>query len=115
VTTAEFDAVNRLTRTTKGATVKTFDYDNNGNLTIERVGGSTVRSYEYDNRNQLTKIKGAASEEIARYDYDFERRRLTKFIGSAEIDYSYAGNQVIAEYNGNNCRKRINENSLAAR
>jgi len=101
VTTAEFDDINRLTRTTKGATVKTFDYDNNGNLTAEKIGGSTVRSYEYDNRDQLTKIKGAASEEIARYDYDFERRRSTKFIQGAEIDYSYAGSSVVAEYNGN--------------
>lgn len=101
ITTAEFDDINRLTRTTKGATVKTFDYDNNGNLTAEKVGGSTVRSYEYDNRNQLTKVKGAASEEIARYDYDFERRRSTKFIQGAEIDYSYVGSKVVAEYNGN--------------
>ncbi len=103
--TSQFDQLNRLTSmatTGDAAGPVTYAYDNNGNLTSTTQSGQATARYEYDCRNQLRRVLGGSSQEVAAYDYDFERHRLAKTVDGSELRYVYAGQQVINEYNASN-------------
>lgn len=103
--TSQFDQLNRLTSmdtTGDPAGPITYAYDNNGNLTSTKQSNQVTASYEYDCRDQLRRVLNGSSQEVAAYDYDFERRRLGKTVGGSELRYVYAGDQVVNEYNASN-------------
>jgi RHS repeat-associated protein len=58
--------------------------------------------YEYDCRDQLRRVLAGSGQELAAYDYDFERHRLAKTVGASALKYVYGGNQVINEHNSSN-------------
>jgi RHS repeat-associated protein len=95
-----YDGVNRLTQVTDetggaGIPMGNYSYDGNGNLTTQTVG-LTVTNYEYDVRGQLRRVTNGASE-LGRYDYDAQRRRLTRStVGGATL-YVYDGAEVVEE------------------
>jgi RHS repeat-associated protein len=104
-TTAQFDNLNRLTQLTSdaaGAVPTIYGYDRNGNLTSTTQNNQVVSSYEYDGRDQLRRVVNSANQELARYDYDSERQRLSKTVGGGSLGYVYAGDQVVNEYGANN-------------
>ncbi len=76
-----------------------FSYDDNSNLKEISKSGNSVAKYDYDVRNQLTKAKDGQNNTLASFDYDFERKRLTKTGAQGYQGYVYAGNQVVNEYN----------------
>lgn len=100
---ASFDALNRLISLTEAdnTTVNTLSYDNNGNLLETRRSGVIQQTYEYDPRNQLRRVLNDANTEVARFDYDAERRRVEKTAyGYTPERYVYAGDKIVAEYRG---------------
>ena len=104
-TTATFDDLNRLTQLSSdaaGNVPTVYGYDRNGNLTSTSQNSQVVNSYEYDGRDQLRRVVNGASQELARYDYNFDRQRLTKTVGGASLTYVYGGDQVLNEYGANN-------------
>lgn len=80
--------------------ISNFTYDLNGNLKEIRKNNTIISKYDYDIRNQLTKAKDGLDNEIARFDYDFERKRTVKTNANNTTNYVYAGNQVISEFQG---------------
>lgn len=95
----------------------TYQYDNNGNLInkISRDGLKDSHHYEYSSLNQLIKVQvmsgsigSLATTKEIRYAYDVRGRRMQKevrdFASSASYTrkYAYNGDNIIAEYNGNN-------------
>lgn len=54
-----------------------YEYDAAGNQT-KKTEGATVRNYSYDSQNRLTGIADASGNQIARYGYDPQDRRLWK-------------------------------------
>jgi RHS repeat-associated protein len=61
------------------------------------------QQFEYDPRDQLRKVKDSVNTEIASFDYDSERRRVSKIVNGASAypeHYVYAGDKVVAEYTG---------------
>lgn len=102
--TFQNDELNRLTRLTEGSSVQQYDYDNNGNLIAKQVDGQPVNNYDYDPWNQLRLVTNGAQQEVARYDYDFARRRINRKLGggSAEQRFAYDGVNVVDEFNEQN-------------
>jgi RHS repeat-associated protein len=92
-----YDDLNRLTEITgdREGTL-TFNYDANGNLRTQ-THGSTATRYEYDLRDQLRRVMQGTSE-IASFDYDFDRRRISKSSFGIALNYVYAGDRVVNEY-----------------
>jgi len=77
-----------------------FSYDLNGNLTHT---GQYI--YYYDCENRLTDINDQSDLPIASFKYDTQGRRIEKIIYSSPNQitrYLYDGDQVIAEYDGDN-------------
>jgi RHS repeat-associated protein len=70
----------------------TYAYDGRGNLTSD---GS--RSFAYDLENHLLTVSGSSSFSAS---YDPMGRLLTTTSGGATTRYVYAGDQLVAEYNG---------------
>jgi RHS repeat-associated protein len=104
-TTSQFDQLNRLTQmTTTGdaAGPVTYAYDNNGNLTSTTQNSQVTAGYEYDCRDQLRRVLGGGNQEVANYDYDFERHRIAKTVGSSSLKYVYSGDQITNEYDASN-------------
>lgn len=99
---ASFDQINRLKRLTHADnSVTDLEYDNNGNLIQVKQDGEVQQALEYDPRNQLRKVLNGQSQEIAAYDYDFEKRRVEKTVsGFLPERYVYAGENIVAEYRG---------------
>jgi RHS repeat-associated protein len=97
-TTATFNELNELTTLNEPTGISNFSYDNNGNLSQISKNDSIISKYEYDVRNQLTSAKDGANNELARFDYDFERKRIGKTSGNVTTNYTYAGSQVVNEY-----------------
>jgi RHS repeat-associated protein len=73
-----------------------FVYDANGNLKSLSQGGST-NNYDYDVGNQLRRITRLTSE-VASFDYDIERRRISKTSSGIPQMYVYDGDRVVNEY-----------------
>lgn len=98
--THTYDDLNRLTVATGYAGGDlSYAYDDNGNLTEARQAGQVTARYEYDNRDQLRRALNNLNQEVARYDYDFERRRLSKSLpGGAELRYVYGAGEVVNEF-----------------
>lgn len=114
-TTAEFNDLNRLTRLSSsaaGSVATTYDYDRNGNLTSTRQNSQVTTSYEYDCRDQLRRVLNGSNQEVAAYDYNFDRQRIGKTIGGVPLTYVYAGDQVVNEYGLNN--QPVNRYDLSA-
>jgi RHS repeat-associated protein len=99
-TTATFNELNELTTLNEPNGISNFSYDNNGNLSQISKNDSVISKYEYDVRNQLTSAKDGANNELARFDYDFERKRISKTSANVTTNYTYAGSQVVNEYQG---------------
>ena len=103
--TSTFNDLNRLTELSSdasGSVLTTYGYDNNGNLTSTTQNSQVTSQFEYDCRDQLRRVRNGGGQEIAAYDYDFERHRLAKTVGASSLKYVYGGNQVIGEYNSDN-------------
>jgi RHS repeat-associated protein len=99
--TYQYNDLNRLTSVTGDAAgVISFTHDANGNLK-QQTQGSVVTNFEYDTRDQLRRVLNGTNE-VARFDYDFERKRLSKSTASENLSYVYSGNSVINEYNSAN-------------
>lgn len=91
VTSASYDAANRLTtRTASGVTAQP-SFDANGNLTSDGV-----RSYVWDARNRLSAITGVAS-----FAYDGLNRRSTATRGGTATSFLYDGWDLVQERQGN--------------
>jgi len=79
-----------------------YHYDKNGNLTDDNQ-----YLYYYDCENRLTDVNDKSTgNPIASYTYDYQGRRIerTVYIDSEPNEvtkYCYDGDQVIAEYDGN--------------
>ena len=73
-----------------------FSYDKNGNLTDD---GTYL--YYYDCENRLTDVNDQNAVVVASYKYDYQGRRVSKTVGGNTTKYCYDGDQVIAEYDGN--------------
>lgn len=104
-TTAVFDQLNRLTDLSSnapGSVPTTYSYDRNGNLTSAKQDTQVISSFEYDCRDQLRKVLNGANQELATYDYGFDRQRIAKTVGGVSLTYVYGGNQVVNEYGQNN-------------
>lgn len=104
-TTAQFDDLNRLTQLSSdaaGNVPTVYGYDRNGNLISTTQNSQVLSSYEYDCRDQLRRVTNGVNQELARYDYSFDRQRLTKTVGGASLTYVYGGEQVLNEYGANN-------------
>jgi RHS repeat-associated protein len=100
-TTATFNELNELTQLNEPNGISTFSYDNNGNLSQISKNNSVISRYDYDVRNQLTIAKDGANNELARFDYDFERKRISKTSANITTNYTYAGSQIVNEYQSN--------------
>jgi len=85
---------NQLDTTSTG----NFTFDGDGNMTQRDDG----RKLEYDFRNRLTRLANASDATIARYAYDMLGRRYRKQLGESGpvTNYLWAGDQLIAEYDG---------------
>jgi RHS repeat-associated protein len=98
--TYAYDDLNRLTvaRGYAGGDIN-YTYDNNGNLTQTRQANQVTGAYEYDVRDQLQRVLNGANQEVARYDYDFQRRRLSRTVaGGARLRYVYADDKIVSEF-----------------
>ncbi len=100
-TTATFNALNELTQLNEPTGASDFTYDPNGNLSEIKKGSVVINKYEYDVRNQLSRALDGSNNELARFDYDFERKRLSKTNSYGTTNYVYAGNQVVNETQNN--------------
>jgi len=47
----------------------------------------------------LTSAKNGINNELASFDYDFERKRISKTGANGYESYVYAGNQIVNEFN----------------
>jgi RHS repeat-associated protein len=113
--TYAYDAFSRLTSEQipfqgSSYTLKSYAYDDNGNLTEENISNnlpgstSTQRKtgYEYDERNRLTKVnnyQGNNIENYIEYGYDSAGNRTQMTTGNGEqiTEYGYdANNQLIS-------------------
>jgi RHS repeat-associated protein len=74
-----------------------YSYDENGNLTNDGT-----YKYYYDCENRLTDVNDQNGDPVAAYKYDYKGRRISKTTSSTTTEYCYDGDQVIAEYDGNN-------------
>ncbi len=75
-----------------------YSYDDNGNLTND---GTYL--YYYDCENRLTEVNDINDSPVTSYAYDYLGRRVSKTqyaIPDTQY-YAYGGDQVIAEYDGN--------------
>ena len=88
VTSAAYDAGNRLTSRVTSSGTQTPVFDANGSLTSDGIN-----SFTWDPRNRLTAIGSQAS-----FVYDaFGRRASVTKSGGAPIGYLYSGDDVIQE------------------
>ncbi|GFE89473.1 RHS repeat domain-containing protein [Steroidobacter agaridevorans] len=72
-----------------------FGYDARGNLT-----GNGARTFQYDLLNRLTSVtNGSGSTTLLSLSYD-PLGRLRQTVGSATTQFLYAGDQLVAEFNG---------------
>jgi len=97
--------LNRLTQLSSdasGSVATTYSYDRNGNLTSTSQNNQVVTNYQYDGRDQLRRVLNGGNQELARYDYDCERRRIGKTVGGVSLNYVYGGDEVVNEYGDNN-------------
>ena len=67
------------------ATVYTYEYDENGNLTTIRADDALCTVYTYDAQNRLSSVGDSTGRTVQRYTYD-NQNRLTR-IGEAELTY----------------------------
>ncbi len=114
-TTALFNDLNRLTQLSSdaaGSVATTYGYDRNGNLTSTSQNDQVIGSFEYDCRDQLRRVLNGSNQEVAAYDYNFDRQRTGKTVGGVPLTYVYAGDQVVNEYGLNN--QMVNRYDLSA-
>jgi RHS repeat-associated protein len=114
-TTGTFNDLNQLTQLSSdaaGSVATNYNYDRNGNLTSASQNNQVISSFEYDCRDQLRRVLNGSSQEIAAYDYNFDRQRTGKTVGGVPLTFVYAGDQVINEYGLND--QLVNRYDLSA-
>ncbi len=67
-------------------------YDENGNI-IEYKD----KKYSFDFLNRLVSLKDSNNQELARYYYDAQNRRVEKVVNNRTTTYLYHNNQVVQE------------------
>ena len=82
---------------------KDLKYDNQGNLTE-----TYKHQYKYDDWNRLVAVVDSAGQEIARYTYDANNRRVTKqgAQDSKQTTFAYLGWNLLEEYSHNQLTKK---------
>ena len=90
VTSASYDAANRLTSRTASGTTQTPTWDANGSLTSDGVNPFT-----WDARNRLIAIGTSGS--VGSFVYDGLNRRQTATLNGASTSYLYSGDDVVQE------------------
>jgi len=91
LTTATYDADNRLTAWTTSGGTTSPTYDANGSM----VGDGT-RTFAWDSRNRLTAISGTT----AAFAYDWTGRRSSTTLGGVTTTYLYDGEDIVQEQTG---------------
>ncbi len=84
----EYDALDRLTRSTIGSDLDEFFYDMNGNRDSLRQG-STVRKYGYSNGNLLDTIGVGISQALQRYEYDGAGNAIRAWYWTKDLRMTY--------------------------
>jgi len=65
------------------------------------IGGNRPRNQVQRCENRLTEVNDINDNSVASYAYDYKGRRISKTTGGVTTKYCYAGEQIIAEYDGN--------------
>ncbi len=85
-------------------TMKTFEYDGNGNLRYEKQpNGTVIREYRWDQQNRLVRELQGAHESV--YDYDGESRRvrireLESSVQTKDETFVWCGSRICQKRNG---------------
>ena len=90
LTSATYDAANRMTRRVNASGGITLTFDANGNLTSDGT-----HTYSWDARDRLITIDGGSGDA-----YDAVGRRVTASIGGQVITSLYDGNNPVQEQSG---------------
>lgn len=90
---------NRLKKDQDNDSVNDYDYDPNGNLTLD----ADNQRYVFDAENRIKEFfnstNGTTNNPNARYEYDGEGKRVKKFVDGETTIFVYnAGGQLVAEY-----------------
>ena len=80
-----------------GYDIKSFTYDDNGNMTQKTVAGQ-VTNFIYNTEDRLVRVEDGSSSLIAEYYYDPFGRRLWKDVGGVRKYFFYADEGLIGEY-----------------
>jgi RHS repeat-associated protein len=81
---------NRITSVTNSGSTVNYVYDAAGNVTNDGA-----HAYTYDAENRVVNVDGGVT---AQYKYDYQKRRVTKTVGSSWTHYIWEGAQVIGEH-----------------
>lgn len=96
----EYDEVGRLTKTTDGTGVNTYDYDDLDQLTAEHLPGGRTLSYAYDEQGRRTGLTVPGHGQTS-YEFD-DAGRLTAVIDPqarrTEYDYDALGRLDLMRY-----------------
>ncbi len=91
VSSAAYDADNRLTNWTTGGGATNPTYDANGNLLT-----AGTQTFTWDSRNRLTAVGGTP----ASFSYDGVGRRISATLSGATTSYLYDGVDIVEELSG---------------
>ena len=98
ITAYVHDAANQLKEIHSGSAtgplLATLTYDADGNL---KTRSDTGLTFTYDALNRLTQAT-QSGQPTQVYGYDDEGRRIQKTVGGTATNYSYSGQNLIAEY-----------------
>jgi RHS repeat-associated protein len=87
--TSEYDALNRLMKTTAtGGVVTNFAYDLNGNQTSQQIVSGTTHTFTWDVHNRLVNVTDTTNTLAATYDYR-TRRETTNVNGAGARFFRY--------------------------
>jgi RHS repeat-associated protein len=78
-----------------GATLTSYNYDDNGNLI--QITGSETLTLTYDALDRLEQVE-KAGQPTEQYKYDTQGRRIQKQVGDSITNYLYNGPDIHAEY-----------------
>jgi RHS repeat-associated protein len=100
-TTYNYDKRNRITSTVNEVTLEqtVYDYQDNVNTLVVKVGGVPKATYVYDVLDRL--ITATAGSVTTNYTYNGEGRRVKKSSSSATTKYLYEYDKVVLELDGN--------------
>lgn len=93
--TYTYDALNRLTGSTKNGVTTTYTYDNRNNL-VSETDGTNTKTYEYGGDNRLHKVTENGIETV--YEYDLNGNLIKR--GEDEFVYDESNRLVYSKVNG---------------